>query len=151
MRARCSSMMDTFFSVVDRLLCSSSWTEVAGGAGSPPSVKECYLPNPGALKVSRTVSGCGPDLRLPPPSMFMGTVAPVYPAPKVCPPWSRSCWDDTSVSCPVFGEGASGGGSLSRASELSESSDEDCPARDLAELHKVWRQLNYCNLVIPGA
>ena len=83
--------------------------------------------------------------------MFMGTVAPVYPAPEVCPPWSGSYWDDTSVSRPGIGEGAFGGVSLSRASELSESSEEDCSARDLARLHKVWHKLKYYTLVILGA
>ena len=52
---------------------------------------------------------------------------------------------------PAFGEGASGGVSLSRASELSESSDEDCSARDLAGLHKVWHKLKYYTLVILDA
>ena len=52
------------------------------------------------------------------------------------------------MSRPGFREGASEGVSLSRASELSESSDEDCSARDLAGLHKVWRELKYYTLVI---
>ena len=47
-----------------------------------------------------------------------------------------------------FGEGASGGVSLAKAYELSESFDEDCPAWVLAGLHKVWRKLKYHTLVI---
>ena len=49
-----------------------------------------------------------------------------------------------------FREGAFGGVSLAKASELSESSDEDYPAWDLAGLHKVWRQLNYYILMTSG-
>ena len=77
--------------------------------------------------------------------------APVYPAPDVRPSWFSSFWDDTSVSCPSFGDGALGGVSLLRASELNESSDEDCSARDLAGLQKVWHQLIYLCLGNPGS
>ena len=49
-----------------------------------------------------------------------------------------------------FGEGASRGVSLARASELSESSDEARPAWDLAGLHKVRQQSNYYILMTLG-
>ena len=54
--------------------------------------------------------------------------------PRGTPPWLRSFLDDTLVSQPGFGEGALGGVSLSKASELNESSDEACWAGDLAGL-----------------
>ena len=150
-RARCSSTMEALFSAVDKLPCTSGWTKVVGGVGSLPPDEGGCLPDPGASKVSGTVSGCGPNPRSSLPSTLMGAATPVYPAPEVCPPWSGSFWDDTSVSCPGFGEGAFGGVSLSRASELNESSDEDCSARDLAELQKVWRKLQYYTLMILDA
>ena len=43
------------------------------------------------------------------------------------------------MSCLDFGEGAFGGVSLAKASELNESSDEECPARDLAGLYRILR------------
>ena len=127
-------MMDALSSAVNRPPETFGWTEVAGGAGSSPSVKRGCLPDPGALRVYGTVSDCGPNSRSPPLSTFMGIAAPACPALEVRPPLPRSFWDDTSVSQPGFGEGALGGVSLSKASELNESSDEDCLAGDLVGL-----------------
>ena len=42
-----------------------------------------------------------------------------------------------------LGEGAFGGVSLSIASELSNSSDEDRSVRDLAGLQEIWLRLKY--------
>ena len=138
------------FSTFNKLPGTSGWAEVAGGAGSPTLVKGSCPPEPVASKVSGSVSGYGPNPKSPPPSTLSGAAAPVYPAPEVCPSWFSSFWDDTSVSCPSFVEGALGGVSLSRASEPNESSDEDYSARDLAGLQKVWHQL-ICALVIREA
>ena len=45
--------------------------------------------------------------------------------------------------CTCLEEEAFGGVPLSIASELSESSDEDCSVRDLAGLQKIWLRLKY--------
>ena len=47
----------------------------------------------------------------------------------------------------MFGGGAFGGVPLSIASELSESSDEDCLVRDLAGLQKIWLRLKYYSMM----
>ena len=143
--------MDALSSAVDRPHDAFGWTEAVGGEGSPPPVKRGCLPDPEALRVSRTVSGYGPNPRSPLPSTLSGADAPVCLAPEVHPSWFSSFWDDTLVSCPSFGDGALGGVSLLRASELNESSDEDCLARDLAGLQKVWHQLIYLCLGNPGS
>ena len=44
------------------------------------------------------------------------------------------------MSRPDFGKGVPDGVSLATAFELNESSDEDCPAGDLARLYEMWRQ-----------
>ena len=126
--------MEALFSAVDKLPCTSGWTEAAGKVGSAPLVKGGCLPDPGASRVSETVSGYVPNPRPPPPSTIMGIAAPACPAPEVRPYWHESFRDDTSVPQPSIGEGTLGGVSLSKASELNESSDEACWAGDLAGL-----------------
>ena len=109
-------MIDAFFNAIDRPPGSSAQTEDAGGVGRPPTIKGSCSLDSGTLEVPGALS------------------TPMCLATGVCPPWSGSCRDDTSVSCLDFGEGACGGVSLAKASESSESSDEDWPAQDLAGL-----------------
>ena len=59
------------------------------------------------------------------------------------PPWPGSSWDEASVLCTRFEEGAFRGVPLSIAFEISKSSDEDCLVRDLAGLQKIWLRLKY--------
>ena len=68
-----------------------------------------------------------------------GAAFTVFPSP----PWPGSLWDEASVLFTCLEEGAFGGVPLSIASELSESSDEDCLVRVLAGLQKIWLRLKY--------
>ena len=54
------------------------------------------------------------------------------------PPWPRPIRDDTLASSACLGEVAVGGVPLFIASELIESSVEDCPTQDLAGLQYAW-------------
>ena len=108
--------MDAFFNTIDRSPGNSARIEDAGGVGRPLIIGGGCSLDPGTLEVPGAVS------------------IPACPAPGTYPPWSGSCRDDASVLRPDFGEGGCGGVSLAKASEPSESSDEDRPAQDLAGL-----------------
>ena len=54
------------------------------------------------------------------------------------------------MSRPDFGKGVPRGVLLDTTFELNESSDEDCPAGDLAGLYEMWRQLKLLCPDDPG-
>ena len=153
-RARCSSTMEASRNATNKASDTSGWTEVPAEQTRPLQPKEAtfLILEPYRSLESHPVGSRTQDrpCRQTPWESFPPRVRTLRfdlqaPPSRFLPfllGWGPS---GTKPRCyaPVWRKGAFGGVPLSIASELSESSDEDCLVRDLAGLQKIWLRLKY--------